>query len=344
MPVRLVSLCLVLLALSPVAHADQPIDPKAGGKGRIERHEFPSELGAYPYIVYLPPGHSPKQPLPLVVVVHGCNTTADEQMQANLHNPLADREGFVVLYPDVNRTNIGSCWKAVASDPSSERRDSGDAAVIAGMTNSVIDRHGIDPERVYLIGMSSGAFQASAMMAAYPDLYAAIGNHAGGGYMMSAACVAAGDSGAAAPIMATAAHNEMGSRARVIPFFALVGDADPLQPCTLEAVDQYVMTNNLVASGSMTEPLALAPSAQRQGRRPGGHGWTVDEYRHPSGCLVGELWHVHGMGHYWSGGTRDPRWSEWTDWKGPNAAAASWAFFRRFRKSETALPCGSPRT
>ena len=40
--------------------------------------------------------------MPLVVVLHGCQTTAYQQMEASLYNPLADKMGFVVVYPDTD--------------------------------------------------------------------------------------------------------------------------------------------------------------------------------------------------------------------------------------------------
>ena len=45
------------------------------------------------------------------------------------------------------------------------------------------------------------------------------------------------------------------------------------------------------------------------------------------------------MNHYWSGGTTDPKYASFTDPKGPSGAEASWAFLKRYRKSDTAMPC-----
>jgi poly(3-hydroxybutyrate) depolymerase len=48
---------------------------------------------------------------------------------------------------------------------------------------------------------------------------------------------------------------------------------------------------------------------------------------------------MHGMGHFWPGGTTDPEYANFTDPKGPSGAKASWAFFRRYSRSDTAMPC-----
>ena len=37
--------------------------------------------------------------------------------------------------------------------------------------------------------------------------------------------------------------------------------------------------------------------------------------------------------------TTDPKYASFTDPKGPSGAEASWAFLKRYRKSDTAMPC-----
>src|SRR5947199_9962844 len=119
-------------------------------------------------------------------MVHGCETTAEQQMRANLYNPLAEREGFVVLYPDVDalgRAQPGpanQCWKFPY--PPAWMRGNSDAAAIADMTRAVMAKLNVDRERVYLIGMSAGGLMASIDAAAYPDLYAAVGSVESAGY------------------------------------------------------------------------------------------------------------------------------------------------------------------
>lgn len=141
----------------------------------------------------------PDSAVPLVVMVHSCNTTALEQARASAFHALAERERFVVVYPD--NTNevvaatgnegerparwVGShplqCWRFY--DPTSLLRGSGDVAQVAGITRQVMANWRIDPERVYVAGMSSGAMLTSALGATYPDLYAAIGVVAGCAYL-----------------------------------------------------------------------------------------------------------------------------------------------------------------
>ena len=288
-------------------------------------------------VVHVPPTLS--GPAPLLVVIHGCNTTAAEQQAANRYDPIADREGFVVLYPDNDDgAHTGSCWRWY--DPGSWTRDSGDPAALAQTTRAAMARYPIDPERVYVIGMSSGALITSDLVAAYPDLYTAFGLMAGGPYR-GVACVSK-SVGNDTATNAQGAFEAEGAFARVLPFIVLHGDRDKtIDPeCGRQATEQWLRTNNLVASGSQEAPLSLAPARVEHGvPKAGGYPFDVEHYTDPRGCEVAQRWDIHGMDHFWSGGTDDPRYAEFTDPRGPSAAEASWAFFERYRRSEAQVPC-----
>jgi len=329
-----------LLACFPgvAAAASDPPDPGQTTSGTVT-----SNGTEYRYLLYTPTSYRPHRAAPLLVMVHGCQTTAEQQMRANLYNPLAERKGFVVLYPDVDaigRAQPGpanQCWKFPY--PPAWMRGNSDAAAIADMTRAAMAQRKIDPERVYLIGMSAGGLMASIEAAAYSDLYAAVGISAASAYA-DGGCFATG-TGMPAATSAQLAFEQMGPRARVVPIFVIGGDADQAFPpaCTQKALEQGLRTDNLVISGSQNGPIALTPAAVRDGQVPGGYGYTVSSYRDPAGCLIGERWLVHGMNHFWSGGTSDPQYASFTDPKGPSAAEASWGFFERYRKSDTAMPC-----
>jgi poly(3-hydroxybutyrate) depolymerase len=117
-----------------------------------------------------------------------------------------------------------------------------------------------------------------------------------------------------------------------MPFIVLNGDKDTtVSPgCDEQAVLQWLRTDNLVLSGQQTEPLSLTPSSDHTAAKPGGYAYDVLSYTKPGGCLIGQHYVIHGMGHYWSGGTSNPAYSAYTDPKGPSASAASWAFFSHY--------------
>jgi poly(hydroxyalkanoate) depolymerase family esterase len=328
----------LVVGTTPAAAAvDQP-DP-----GSVQKATYDSGENTYPYIVYVPTTYDAARRAPLVVMTHGCQTTADQQMRANLYNVVAERAGIVMLYPDVDEEEASQpgplqrCWQFPS--PASWHRDSGDPAAIAGMTRAVMTRWHIDSERVYMVGMSAGSFMTSIMAAAYPDLFAAVAINAGGAYA-DGTCLFTGPG---IPVEASAelAFEEMGPRARIVPRLVSGGDADQGIPraCADKALMQGLRTNNLVLGGTQDAPISLTPAAVREVAKPGGYSTTVSTYRDPNGCVIGERWLIHGMNHFWPGGSSDPELKDFTDPRGPNGAELTWAFLKRYTKSATSMPC-----
>ena len=236
-------------------------------------------------------------------MIHGANTVAYEQVAANDHHTVADREGFMVLYPDfVNQADLhpnsreSTTESLVGSHPArlwdsnditSRQRDQGDAAAIVRMIEDVAQRRNLDRQRVYVSGMSSGGMMTSLLIALYPDVFAAAGIIASCGFTV-AACFATPDLPEEAGVaegLAQAAVAVMGDHARVVPVIELHGDEDTtVSPAAgAMAVRQWLMAANLVRSGSATGPSPSSPRTTSSGSREGGHAWIVDHYRDADG-------------------------------------------------------------
>jgi poly(hydroxyalkanoate) depolymerase family esterase len=337
-----VALALALVCLvAPAADAKQK-------PGKTQSFTYAAGDVAFPYLVHTPRGYSRKRPVPLVVMTHGCQTTANEQMRATRYNQVANREGFVVLYPDIDETGtqqpgpLRNCWRFF--DGASWHRDGGDAGALAGMTREVMARKRIDPERVYMVGISAGGFMTSIMAAAYPDLYAAVVVTAAGAYA-DPTCLFVNPATRPVAESAQLAYEEMGVRARVVPRLVMGGDADQGIPpqCADKALEQGLRTNNLVISGSQDGPLPLTPSEVHPYGEPGRYESTVSTYRDPAGCVIGERLMIHGMNHFWPGGSAKPAWANFTDPKAPDGAPYAWNFLSKYRKAATSMPCAEAR-
>ena len=75
------------------------------------------------YHLHVPPGYDGKEPLPLVVVIHGAFDTAKGMEKVTGFSELADRENFLVLYPNgiglfgfLQHWNAGHCCGKAADD------------------------------------------------------------------------------------------------------------------------------------------------------------------------------------------------------------------------------------
>jgi feruloyl esterase len=131
---------------------------------------FGSNPGALKMLV-----HVPKQLAPspgLVVVLHGCNQTASGYDHGTGWSRLADRHGFVVLFPEQKQANNPkNCFTWFQSEDTS--RDSGEALSIRQMVDRAVADHGIDTSRIFVTGLSAGGAMTSVMLATYPEVFAA---------------------------------------------------------------------------------------------------------------------------------------------------------------------------
>lgn len=108
---------------------------------------------------------------PLVVVLHGCTQSACGYDHSAGWSKLADEQGFVVLFPEQQRANNPNlCFNWFSHEDCT--RGSGEALSIRQMVAAAQIKHGTDPTRVFITGLSAGGAMAAVMLATYPDVFA----------------------------------------------------------------------------------------------------------------------------------------------------------------------------
>ena len=113
-----------------------------------------------------------QQPRALVVVLHGCGQTAAAYDLGAGWSTLAQHYGFALVMPEQQRVNnANTCFNWF--NPEDISRDSGEAASIREMVAYMARMHDIDARRIFVTGLSAGGGMTSAMLATYPEVFAA---------------------------------------------------------------------------------------------------------------------------------------------------------------------------
>ena len=291
---------------------------------QFSEHKYTGSAGTRRYKLFIPSAYR-GQPLPLIVMLHGCTQTPDDFATGTRMNMLAEERACFVVYPaQTQSANVSKCWNWFQA--SNQRRDQGEPAIIAGLVRELLLTYDLDRERVYVGGLSAGGAMAVILGRAYPELFAAIGVHSGLPY------------GAAhdLPSAFAAMHQRDTSGASIaqrenpqawrgeIPTIVFHGDRDTtVHPCNGEKVaSQNAGASAFNAGDGPTATVATEETCA--GGIPGAHSYTRRLFKDVTGKIVGEYWLVHGAAHAWLGG--DPRGS-YTDPKGPDASSEMMRFF-----------------
>ena len=240
------------------------------------------------YILRVPKAYDASKPLPLVVVLHGCTQTAAAYDAGSGWSSLADRHGFVVLYPEQQPVNNpGRCFNWYAR--SDVERGRGEAASIRSAIETVVLQHDIDRSRIFVTGLSAGGAMATAMLATYPEIFAGGAVIAGLPYGSAASVPEAFDR--------MRGHGLAGAAASTAAVLTASGHAGPWPPLSIwhGDADQTVAAVNadaLVAQWVGVHDLQARPD---EVRHVAGHIHRL--WRGAGGEVVVEDYRIAGMGH-----------------------------------------------
>jgi poly(hydroxyalkanoate) depolymerase family esterase len=271
---------------------------------------FSNPAGSRSYKLFIPSRYQ-GQPLPLVVMLHGCTQSPDDFAAGTRMNFIAEEQTCFVVYPaQRSEANQAKCWNWFRTID--QQRGRGEPSLIAGITRQIMRDYSVDPKRVYVGGLSAGAAAAAIMGATYPDLYAAIGVHSG------LACGTANDLPSAFVAMrqgglAASSGDRIVSDGSTVPTIVFHGDRDiTVHPSNGDHI--------LVQSTRTTR----TQKKVHRGRVPGGHAYTRTVHADANGREIFEHWDIHGAGHAWSGGSPA---GSYTDPSGPDATREMLRFF-----------------
>ena len=155
------------------------------------------------YLLHVPENLDSSQPVPLVITIHGFAQWPANQMNVSQWNPIADREGFIVVYP--SGTGFPKRWQAFPQTPDDSSKD---VIFISDLIDALSAQYNIDPARIYVNGLSNGGGMTFLLGCELADRIAATGTVAGAFVMPMEEC----------------------NPSRAVPLIAFHGTADPIVP------------------------------------------------------------------------------------------------------------------
>jgi len=270
--------------------------------------------GARHFRLHCPPGVRRDAKLPLIVLLHGCRQDAQAIAAVTRMNRLADRERFLVLYPEQDRlAHSQGCWNWYETRSGRARAE---AAIVQAAVDQVCRHEAVDPARVVIAGLSAGASMAALVATLHPARYAAVAMHSG---------IAPGVAHDASSALAAMSGHRRGTRdALVTPRRPAAPALPPLLVIQGTADTVVAPSNAREAAERWAAAAGARPDAVRRVQRGQRRVMRVTDHR-VQRRLVVRLCEVEGLGHAWSGGAPGRAYS---DPRGPDASRLVWSFAR----------------
>lgn len=289
----------------PAARRRSPAEPGAWLPGIAV-----GPSGVRHYRLFRPAGIGFGDRLPLLVMLHGCGQTAKAFADSTRMNRVAERERFLVLYPEQDRLANGQgCWNWFDTRSG---RAYGEAALIMNAIDQVCLLYPADADRVAIAGLSAGASMAALLARLHPSRFKAVVMHSGvppGTAHSTLSAFGAMHGWRRTKPVRTA---PLATTRTCPPLLVIHGGADAV----------VAPRNGRAAALSWAAAADASAGAVRSVQRGARYPMAITEFKR-SGATVAKLVEVSRLGHAWSGGASGAAYS---DGQGPDASRMTWAF------------------
>jgi len=138
--------------------------------GVVEQGELQHGDRSRTWVTYLPASKKPRPEL--LIVLHGSQSSGTEIRTGTFYSfdVVAEREGFVVVYPDGVERHWNGC-RASASYAANQLNVD-DVGFMRALVDEMVARYGVDPGRVFATGFSNGGHMVYRLAYEAPDLLA----------------------------------------------------------------------------------------------------------------------------------------------------------------------------
>ncbi len=160
-----------------MVHAQKPAENARGEKPvAADREHFLTHDGRQRrYVVHVPRNHDGRTRLPVVLNMHGALGRPETQRNLSRMNDVADRFGFLVVYPQAAGPTRALLFNAGPGCGYAAQQHIDDVGFIRQLLDDLPKHYLVDPQRVYATGMSNGAAMTYRLACELSDRIAAIG-------------------------------------------------------------------------------------------------------------------------------------------------------------------------
>jgi polyhydroxybutyrate depolymerase len=253
------------------------------------------------YLLHIPRSYDPSTPTALVLSLHGYMEWPAHQAQISHWNRLADRHGFIVVYPCGAQQPLRWAFGRTADDPALLR----DVGFISNLIDKLEGDTNIDRRRIYVNGLSNGGGMSFALAGTLSGRIAAFGSVAG------AYTLPWSEYHPARPVPAIIFH---GTADPIVPFTG--GPSGSLKipfPALREWVSELAQRN-----GCLAVPVKLPAVGKAEGSL----------YENSSSGAEVVFYTILEGGHSWPGGGSLPQFIAGTTNQDVDATALMWDFFQ----------------
>jgi polyhydroxybutyrate depolymerase len=302
MPKRLGRQVPLLIALSTMLAAP------AVGQDDLGRHTLVHDGIERHYYVTVPPEVADgDERVPMVIVLHGGGGNGINAMEMTGFADKAIEEGFIAVFPEGTGQTVLLTWNAGHCCGYAMHSNVDDVGFVADLIDALVADYPVDPDRVYVTGMSNGAMMTHRLGIELSDRIAAIAPVVGGLF---------GDEEVPPSPVSAIVINGVLDRSLPVEggmtegVFPGAWDGTPLMPAAYQG--------EFWAAADGCDP---APEATEE------PAFTLTHYACPDGLAV-DYYLVNDNGHAWPGGVQGTRFGD-VPTTAINATDVIWDFFRQ---------------
>jgi polyhydroxybutyrate depolymerase len=259
------------------------------------------------YVLYVPATYDARKATPLVISLHGGALWGAAQRETSQWDRVADRQGFIVVYPSALSGRGPRKWREEESIGRPR-----EVRFISELIDTLEARYHIDSSRIYANGLSNGGGMSFVLSCVMADRIAAVG-FVGAAHFLPREWCAGG---------------------RPVPMIDFHGTADWAVP--------YRGGRSWVAPVTFPDQLKWVASwAKKNGCAPTPMDSSVASdvkrraYSHCADDADVLLYTIDGGGHTWPGGKALPEWFVGKTTTSIDASAQMWEFFKRHPRPPT---------